>query len=79
MLGKLQIIKNAEDLVTSHEQTRAGFIEAALAKNVKAQPYIEQAKTLKSIASQAKTPIELLNITEIQNSLLTASGYQTSL
>lgn len=74
MLGKLQIIKNAEDLVTSHEQTRAGFIEAALAKNVKAQPYIEQAKTLKSIASQAKTPIELLNITEIQNSLLTASG-----
>ena len=40
MLGKLQIIKNAEDLVTSHEQTRAGFIEAALAKNVKAQPYI---------------------------------------
>ena len=33
-------IKCAEELVTSHEQTRAGFIEAALAKNYKAKPYI---------------------------------------
>ncbi|WP_462376729.1 AvaI/BsoBI family type II restriction endonuclease [Rikenella microfusus] len=67
-------IKTAADLVTSHEQTRAGFIEAALAKNYKAQPYIEQAKTLKSLASQAAYPLELLNIAEIRNSLLTASG-----
>lgn len=67
-------IKNAEDLVTSHEQTRAGFIEAALAKNYKAKPYVEQAKTLRSLASCASVPSELLNITEIRNSLLTASG-----
>lgn len=67
-------IKSAEDLVTSHEQTRAGFIEAALAKNHKAKPYIEQAKTLKILASQANTPIELLNIAGIQSCLLTASG-----
>ena len=61
-------------MVTSHEQTRAGFIEAALAKNYKAKPYIEQAKTLKSLASHAATPTELLNIPEIQNCLLAASG-----
>ena len=67
-------IKCAEDLVTSHEQTRAGFIEAALAKNYKARPYIEQAKTLRSLASQASIPMELLSIAEIRNSLLTASG-----
>lgn len=67
-------IKSAEDLVTSHEQTRAGFIEAALEKNRKAEPYIEQAKTLKCLASQAATLTELLNIAEIKNSLLTASG-----
>ncbi len=67
-------IKNAADLVTSREQTRAGFIEAAFAKNRKAQPYIEQAKTLKSLASQAASPLELLDISEIRNSLLTASG-----
>ena len=40
-------IKCAEELVTSHEQTRAGFIEAALAKNYKAKPYIEQANILR--------------------------------
>ena len=47
-------ISSAENLVTTREQTRAGFIEAALEKNRKAQPYIEEAKTLKSYASQAK-------------------------
>lgn len=67
-------IKCAEELVTSHEQTRAGFIEAALAKNYKAKPYIEQAKTLKSLASCVSTPAELLNTPEIRNCLLTASG-----
>ena len=40
-------IKCAEDLITTREQTRAGFIEAALEKNRKALPYIEDAKTLK--------------------------------
>ncbi|HIX26265.1 MAG TPA: type II restriction endonuclease [Candidatus Barnesiella excrementigallinarum] len=67
-------IKCAEDLVTSHKQTRAGFIEAALAKNYKAKPYVEQAKTLKSLASRASAPVELLKIPEIQNCLLAASG-----
>lgn len=28
-----RFINSAEDLITSHEQTRAGFIEAALEKN----------------------------------------------
>lgn len=68
------VIKSADELVTSHEQTRAGFIEAALAKNKKAQPYIEQAKTLKSLAMQASSPSDLLNISEIRNGLLSASG-----
>lgn len=74
MTNMHNIIKCAEDLVTSHEQTRAGFIEAALAKNYKAKPYVEQAKTLKSLASRASTPADLLNFPEIQNCLLTASG-----
>lgn len=73
-MNKCQYIQCAEDLITSREQTRAGFIEAALAKNSKAQPYIEQAKTLKSLSSQAASPLDLLGIKEIRNSLLTASG-----
>lgn len=67
-------IRSAKDLITSHEQTRAGFIEAAMAKNIKARPYIEQAKTLKSIATTVKTPAKLIEKTEIYAALLTAAG-----
>lgn len=38
-------ITSSEDLVTSRAQTRAGFIEAALEKNRRSKPYIEEAKT----------------------------------
>ena len=67
-------IRCAEDLITTREQTRAGFVEAALEKNRKAQPYIEEAKTLKSYASKAKNPMDLLEMYEIRKGLLTASG-----
>ena len=67
-------VNKLEDLITSREQTRAGFIEAALEKNHKAKPYIEQAKTLRSLASDVEAPKDLLAIKEIRNSLLTASG-----
>ena len=63
-----------EDLVTTHEQTRKGFIDAALEKNRRAKPYIENAKTLKNFAQRANTPYELLNIPQIRKGLLTASG-----
>lgn len=68
------IIHSANDLITSREQTRTGFIEAALAKNEKARPYIEQAKTLRAYASTVSNPNELLNIAEIRDAMLTASG-----
>lgn len=67
-------ICSAQDLITSHEQTRAGFIEAAMAKNIKAKPYIEEAKTLKSIASSVKSPDKLIEKTKIYSALLTAAG-----
>ncbi len=68
------LITKAEDLVTTHEQTRKGFIEAALEKNRRAKPYIENAKTLKNFALKANTPYDLLNIPQIRKGLLTASG-----
>ena len=67
-------IHSAQDLITSHEQPRAGFIEAAMAKNEKAKPYIVQARTLKSIAQTFKHPVELINQTKIYSALLTAAG-----
>jgi type II restriction enzyme len=68
------IIRKPEDLITSREQTRAGFITFALEKNRRSTPIIENAKTLKVLASKAKTAKELLNVEEIRPALLTAAG-----
>ena len=65
-------LKSYEDLITLYEETRAGFIALALEKNRTATPFVEEAKALKVFASRAKTPKELLGISEIQDSLLTA-------
>ena len=67
-------LKSHEDLITPYEETRAGFIALALEKNRTATPFVEEAKVLKVFASRAKTPKELLKISEIQDSLLTAAG-----
>ena len=42
-----QHLSNFEDLITPYESTRAGFIELALEKNIKASPFIEEAKALR--------------------------------
>jgi type II restriction enzyme len=68
------IIKTSEDLVTSREQTRAGFIAFALEKNRRSTPIIESAKSFKVFASRAKTAKDLLKIAEIRPALLTAAG-----
>ena len=70
----MKLIKTPEDLITSREQTRAGFIAFALEKNRRSTPIIENAKSLKVLASNAKTAKGLLNIPEIQPALLTAAG-----
>lgn len=75
MNNKLQkLIMSANSLVTTHEQTRAGFISLALDKNRKAIPYVEEAKCLKIIASTAKKPTDLLEIKSIEQALIAASG-----
>jgi type II restriction enzyme len=68
------IIITPTDLVTSREQTRAGFIAFALEKNRRSTPIIESAKSLKVLASKAKTAKDLLKISEIRSALLTAAG-----
>ena len=67
-------LKSYKDLITPYEETRAGFIALALEKNRTATPFVEEAKALKVFASRAKTPKELLEISEIQDSLLTSAG-----
>jgi len=68
------LIRKASDLVTSREQTRAGFISMALEKNYLAGPYIEEAKALKALASNIKKPEDLLKVKDLRVGLLTASG-----
>lgn len=68
------LIKSADDLVTSRQETRAGFIAMALEKNYIAVPYIEEAKALKALASQVKKPKDLLQVKDLRVGLLTASG-----
>jgi len=67
-------IKSAGDLVTSRQETRAGFIAMALEKNYIAVPYIEEAKALKALAKKVTKPAELLKLEDIRVGLLTASG-----
>jgi type II restriction enzyme len=71
---KKKLITKSEDLVTSREETRAGFIAMALEKNYIAVPYVEEAKTLKSLAAKVKKPMELLKVDDLRVGLLTASG-----
>ncbi|MBM4141040.1 MAG: restriction endonuclease [Nitrospira sp.] len=82
-LEKVIVVKNkphrkhlsgSSDLVTTYEEIRAGFVSLALEKNRRATPFVEQARSLKAAASQAKTPADLLDIESIQPALLTASG-----
>ncbi len=70
----LQHLKSSEDLRTSYEAIRSGFIALALEKNRRATPFVAEARALKSEASQAKVPSDLLGMKRIRPALLTASG-----
>ncbi len=67
-------IKNWEDLVTTHEATRAGFISIALEKNFQANPYVAEANSLKTFLQKAKSAEDLLNFKNIYPAILTAAG-----
>lgn len=67
-------LTSSEDLVTTYEQVRAGFVALALERNRRATPFVEEARALKAAASKAATPAELLKVPSIQAGLLTAAG-----
>ena len=67
-------LASSNDLRTTYEATRAGFVQLALERNRRATPYVAEARALRSVASAARAPIDLLNITDIQQGLVTAAG-----
>lgn len=69
-----QHLKSSKSLETTYEAVRAGFVALALEKNRRSTPFVAQARALKAAASKAKTPAELMKISEIQPAMLTAAG-----
>jgi hypothetical protein len=67
-------LKSSSDLVTTYEETRAGFVALALERNRWATPMVEEARALQARALQATSPAALLNIKGIGAALLTAAG-----
>lgn len=67
-------LNSSNDLVTTYEATRAGFVSLALERNRKATPYVSEARALQTAASSAITPADLLKINGIESGLLIAAG-----
>ncbi len=67
-------LTQAADLVTSLDDTRAGFIALALERSRRATPYVTQGKLLRLQVSTRGSASELLSVPDIQAALLTAAG-----
>jgi len=67
-------LQRSENLVTTPEATRAGFIALALEKNRLATPYVNEARALQEAISEAKTSADVLNNKKIEAALLAAAG-----
>ncbi|MEK7777026.1 MAG: AvaI/BsoBI family type II restriction endonuclease, partial [Chloroflexota bacterium] len=70
-----QFIHSAQDLLTSHEATRNGFLEQAFRKAQAANPYIAQAHKLRYELQQSAEPRNVVNNPRIQYELVAAAGF----
>ena len=73
-MTRSSIIKKPDDLITSYIETRAGFIAIALEKNRRATPFIEEARILQHRIKNVVEPVKLLDMKDIRNGLIAASG-----
>lgn len=69
-----RFITSADSLITTHEETRAGFLKIALAKNRAGDPFVKNARAFKAMVAHTKTPEELLTLPKIRPFLVTAAG-----
>ena len=53
-------IQSANDLITSHEAIRAGFLKIALEKNRLSSPYVSEANVFKEMAKSISSPNDFL-------------------
>ena len=69
-----RFVRSATDLVTTHEQTRAGFLAIALEKNIVGDPFVKQALAFKTMTANTHGPDDFLHMTQIRPFMLTAAG-----
>lgn len=69
-----RFITSAESMVTTHEQTRTGFMQIALDKSRLCMPYVEEAYAFKAMTDGVRQPEELLDMPQVRAFLTTASG-----
>lgn len=68
-------VNSADDLVTTHEARRAGFLEAVLRRSREEAPYLERANALYAkIKAKTKSADEVIRLAELQDALLDAAG-----
>lgn len=69
-----RFITSAESLITTHEETRAGFLSIALEKNRVGDPYVKNALAFKAMVAHTQEAEDLLTIPEVRPFLITAAG-----
>lgn len=67
-------LRSNDDLVTTYEATRTGFVQLALEKSRRATPFVAEARALQEAASKAARPADLFKISGIETGLLNAAG-----
>lgn len=69
-----RFITSADSLVTTHEETRAGFLAIALEKNRVGDPFVKNALAFKAMVSHTRSAEDLLTIPQVRPFLITAAG-----
>lgn len=67
-------ITSADSLVTTHEETRAGFLSIALEKNRVGDPFVKNALAFKAMVAHTNCADDLLTIPQVRPFLITAAG-----
>lgn len=70
-----KLIKSPQDLRTTHDATRRGFLRQAEVKTKEAMPYVQNAKAFYRALKSAPTIESIVSLTEFRNDLIAACGF----
>ena len=71
----MKFINNPDDLKTSHEAIKEGFLQQALLKNENASPYVARAKLFYNALDKVTTIEELIHMKDFWGDVVCASGF----